>query len=207
LLAPLRRVMNPAVLDSWVRLRARLTVSGLEHLASAPRPVIFAAAGHEHSFDVLLIHAALPRAFRRKLALVASRWVFRPFLEPEADASSGERWLVALGFKLLVPLFFPFALSSHFGKAREGLLQACRLADRGFSLIAFEGGGLGVVARECGIPLIPVRIDGNVSIGFAPHFPRHSVSVTFGKPVDAAAMSEEEMRRLLQDFYPPEAGD
>jgi hypothetical protein len=175
----------------------------VEHLAGVRGPVIFAASGHEHSFDVLLIHTALPPAFRRKLGLVASRWVFRPFLEPEAETPRGERWMVALGFKLLVPLFFPFALSSHFGKARDGLLHACRLVDRGFSLIAFEGRGLGVIARECGIPLVPVRIEGNVSIGFTPRARRQSISILFGKPIDTApGMTDTEMRRLMSEVYP-----
>jgi long-chain acyl-CoA synthetase len=162
----LRRLILPTVLTAWVKARTRVSVTGLENLTNLTTPAIFAGFGHEHAFDVFLIYCSLPKQVRAKMAVVISRWIFRWYFDPEPDVTLMQRWLAALGFHALAPLAFPFALSSHFGRARDGLLDACRLIDRGYSLIAFQGTGMALVAQQCDVPIVPIQLEGNRGIDF-----------------------------------------
>jgi hypothetical protein len=186
-----RRIFNPLLLGAMAKRRAQIEVVGLKNLAEVNGPAILMGLGHEHGFDVLLIYRALPPRMRRKIAVVASRWVFRQILEPEPGTPWLERMKVGLGFYFLVPLFFPIALSAHFGRARDGLMDAGRLIDRGFSLISFKGRGVGLVASQCGIPVIPVRLGGNEAIDFSLHKPRARITVEFGRPIAGSAVDFE----------------
>jgi long-chain acyl-CoA synthetase len=179
----LRSFINPPVLYTWMHLAAKLDVAGRTNLIGLRGPVIFTVKGHEHGFDAVLIYCSLPSNLRRRLALVMSRLSFD--LRSDPETSLRERFRAILGLKFLLPLFFPYVLTSHFERTRECLLEACRLVDRGFSLVAFEGPGAVMVAKQCGIPIVPVRLAGNDGITFKPRWPRLSVSVSFGQPIDA----------------------
>jgi hypothetical protein len=187
-----RRIFNPLVMSTFVKCRADTQVTGLENLEGVHGPVILMGVGHEHAFDVLLIYHALPRRMRRKMAIVASRWVFTHVLEPEPGTRWFDRVMVGLGFYVIVPLFFPMALSVPFGRARDGLMDAGRLIDKGFSLISFPGRGVGVVASQCGIPVIPVRLGGNEDIDFSLGKPRARVTIEFGRPAAGGAADSED---------------
>jgi 1-acyl-sn-glycerol-3-phosphate acyltransferase len=201
-LSACRRVLNPIVLDTFVKMRTRLTVSGLENLDGLEQPVIFAGGGHEHGFDVLLVHSALPRRLRRRLAIVMQRWVLTDALEPAAGSRLSDRLLVGLGFHAIVPLFFPFVLSAQYTRSRDALLDACRLVDRGHSLIAFKGLGLGVAARQCGVPLVPVRITNPGQADFRLHAQRVDTAIHFEAPVRLTPFtSDDEIARRLAEFY------
>jgi long-chain acyl-CoA synthetase len=198
----LRRVVNPCVLRSMVRLRTRLTVAGLENLEGLEPPLIFAGAGHQHGFDALLIYSALPPRLRRRLGVVTSRWVFTYYLEPDAKVSFAQRFLVGLGFRLIVPFFFPNVLSSQFVRSRDGLIDACRIVDRGYSLIAFEGKGVGLVARQCGVPIVPVRLGTLPTTGFMPRLRRAAASLTFEPALRTdPTVPEAELTRALEALY------
>jgi hypothetical protein len=185
-----------------VRARTRMQVSGMQNLRSIEGPVIFAGAGHQHGFDVLLIYSALPPHLRKRLAAVSSRWVFTSYLDPEPGTSLTQRLLVGLGFRILVPLFFPFVLSSPFVRTRDTLMDACRLIDRGYSLIAFDGRGMAIVAKQCGVPIIPVRIGSSPSTGFSPRLHRDDVSIAFEPPIATdPSVSLEELTRTLDKLY------
>jgi len=175
----LRRVLNPLVLLPWTAARARLSVLGLEHLERLECPCLFECTGHEHGSDVLTLFSALPPRLRRRLGFVGQRWVFSFYLDPPPGTSFAARAAVGFGFHAAVPLFFPFALVSHFGAARDGLTQACRLIDRGFSLIIFEGKGIDVIAEQTGVPVVPVHLSGNEGGGYLPTWPRPTIEVTF----------------------------
>jgi 1-acyl-sn-glycerol-3-phosphate acyltransferase len=201
-LPAVRRFLNPAVLDTFVRLRARLTVSGTENLAGLELPAIFAAGGHEHGFDVLLIFSALPRHLRKRLAIVMHRWVLTDALEPRPDTTVAHRMLARLGFRVIVPLFFPIVLSSQYTRSREALMEAGRLLDRRYSLIGFEGPGLGVAARQCGIPIVPVRICNPDPADFRLRARRAEASIHFERPIHTVpTTSDIELARTLGDFY------
>jgi 1-acyl-sn-glycerol-3-phosphate acyltransferase len=190
------------VLDTFVRMRARLTVTGTENLASLELPAIFAGGGHEHGFDVLLIYSALPSRLRKRLSIVMHRWVLTDALEPRPDSRLADRILVGLGFHAIVPLFFPFVLSSQYTRSRDALMEACRLIDRRYSLIAFGGLGLGVAARQCGVPIVPVRISNPQRADFRPSARRVEASIHFERPLQPLPFaSDPELTRTLQEFY------
>jgi long-chain acyl-CoA synthetase len=196
----LRRLIDPPLLGALLRIRTRLTVRGLEHLQRLDPPLIFAGAGHQHGFDALLIYGALPSRLRKRLAVVTSRWVFTHYFEPDSDAKLSQRLLEGLGFHVLVPLFLPNVLSDPWIRSRESLMDACRLIDRGYSLVAFEGRGVGVVARQCGIPIVPVRLGTTSSTGFLPRPRRAPVSVTFESPL-SPTMPEAELVAALDALF------
>jgi long-chain acyl-CoA synthetase len=201
-LSVIRRAINPIVLDTFVKMRTRLRVSGIENLAGLELPVVFAGGGHEHGFDVLLIHTALPKHLRKRLAIVMQRWVLTDALEPRADSRLADRLLVGLGFRAIVPVFFPFVLSSQYTRSRDALLDACRLVDRGYSLIAFKGLGLGVVASQCGVPLVPVRITNPDRADFRLGAKRVDAAIHFERPIRPAPFtSDVELVRTLAEFY------
>ncbi len=199
----LRRPFRFPLLRSLLWSRARLRVSGLEHLAGVDGPLIFAGGGHEHGFDALLVYCALPARLRRRVALVTSRWVFTAYLDPTHPGFSRiQRAAVALGFHAILPLLFPFVLSSNDAAGRESLMEACRMLDRRTSLIAFEGPGMALAARQAGVAVVPVTLRGNEQITFVPKWSRERVEVQFeapmhfppGEPPDLAA-------DRLENFY------
>ena len=178
-----RHAFAPPLLLGWTALRARLEVRGREHLRGVRGPCILAATGHEHGSDLLTIYSALPWRLRHRLAFVASRWVFGHYLEPTPEATLLDRFSVAVAFNLAIPLFFPFALTPQFGNTREGLLEACRLLDRGYSLVIFGGEGKEPIAAQTGAPIVPVLLEGNEGVGFMQRWPRRRLGVTFSAPV------------------------
>jgi len=196
----LRRFSNPVVLHPWTHLVAIVKAAGRENLAGLSRPVIFAVNGHEGGFDLLLIYRALPAHLRRDLAVVMSRVLFG--LRFDADTTLMERLGAILGLKVLLPLFFPYVLSSHFERTRDSLFEACRLVDRGYSLVSFGGEGVAVVAKQCGVPIVPVQLKGNEGASFKPRYPRLSVSVTFGRPMNATPeVIEDQLLQSLNGFF------
>ena len=82
------------------------------------------------------------------------------------------------------------------------LMHACRLVDRGYSLIAFDGRGMAVVAQQCGVPIVPVRLGTSSSTGFMPRLHRADVSVAFGPPVATdPTVSLEALTDMLDKLY------
>ena len=196
-----RRAFNLALLP-WMSLRADLEVQGREHLRDLRPPVILAGIGHHHGSDVISIFAALPSGLRRRLAIVASRWVFGHFLDPDPAVPWTARAAVAVAFNFAIPLFFPFALTPHFGTTREGITEACRLIDRGYSLIIFEGPGTALIALQTGVPVVPVRMSGNEEVGFLPGRPRRTIRVAFEPPLAATpGVDERELRERLEQMF------
>jgi long-chain acyl-CoA synthetase len=196
----LRRMIDPPLFETMVRIRTRLAVHGIENLEHLEPPVIFAGAGHQHGFDALLVYCALPPRLRKRLAVVTSRWVFTHYFEPGPDTKFSQRVLEGLGFHFIVPFFLPNVLSDPWIRSRESLMDACRLIDRGHSLVAFEGKGVGIVARQCGVPIVPVRLVTTASTGFMPRRRRAAVSVTFDAPL-SPDMPEPELMRTLELLF------
>jgi len=206
LLEPFRRLVATPLLHSWYTLPASLEVHGRERLAGLPRPFILAGLHHEHGSDVFAAYCALPWRLRRKIAVVTGRWVFRAYLEPEPGTPASERRWITLCFRLLVPLFFPFVPVAPAGATREGLLEICRLIDRGYSPIVFAAPGLALVAAQCQIPIVPLHLSGNEGMTFRPRRPRRHVTARFGEPIHPLpGQSAEELWRRVQQSFPLDA--
>jgi long-chain acyl-CoA synthetase len=196
----------------WVR------VSGADSLRGLRGPALF-VSNHITYFDHALILSALPGRFRRHLAIAQEgerlRWWRRPPVGTPWHRRL--RWLAQ--YFLVVLIFNTFSLPKASG-FRRSFAYAGESVDRGYSLLVFpEGtraeapgmnpfmGGIGVLASQLGLSVVPVRIDGLLELklsgrrGFtAPH----NVTVRFGEPVtyprgeDPARITSDLERRVKE---------
>jgi long-chain acyl-CoA synthetase len=172
-------------------------VRGLKNLKSLRGPALF-ICNHITYFDHALVLAALPGRFRRRMAIAMEgerlRWWRRP---PAATPwPTRLRWLVQYFLTVLIFNTFSLPKSSGF---RRSFAYAGESVDRGFSVLVFPEGariervglnhfksGIGILAAELGVPVVPVRIDGLAELkvsgrrGFAGP---GTVTVNFGEPV------------------------
>jgi long-chain acyl-CoA synthetase len=188
-----RVFLQPLLFPAFFASKAKLSVSGLDQLDGIKPPFIIAGLQHHHALDVFAIYSALPDSLRRKLAVVSGSWVFREYFEPAPDVGLMKRMVVAGAFYFGIPAFFPFAVLPQFGATREGLLEICRLIDRGFSTIIFPAhfpnlcsglqSGIALLAVETQVPIVPLCFEGNKEVSFVPRMRWSRVSVKFGKPL------------------------
>jgi len=185
-----RRLLTPFVLPTWVWLKANLEIDGLNYLDRLEPPCILAGAHHEHGFDALAVYNALPNRFRKKLVVITSAWVFREYLDPSEDVTIFRRLFVGAAFQFGMPLLFPYTVWPKSSAAREGLLETCRLIDRGYSSIVFPEGdnqrvdpGPAYIAIQTQTPIVPLRLAGNHVVDFRPRRNRPHISLKFGPPI------------------------
>jgi long-chain acyl-CoA synthetase len=196
----------------WTRVR------GLKNLKSLRGPALF-ICNHITYFDHALVLAALPGRFRRRMAIAMEgerlRWWRRP---PAATPwPTRLRWLVQYFLTVLIFNTFSLPKSSGF---RRSFAYAGESVDRGFSVLVFPEGariervginhfksGIGILAAELGVPVVPARIDGLAELkvsgrrGFAGP---GTVTVNFGEPVtyspdeDPATITADLERRVKE---------
>jgi long-chain acyl-CoA synthetase len=121
-----------------------------------------------------LILIALPTGFRHHLATAMGGETLRDFRHPPADWFFARRWLSQLTYFLVVSLFNVFPLPQLSG-FRESFRFAGESVDRGYSILVFPEGiindratpemtpfqsGIGLLAENLGIPIVPMRLDG-----------------------------------------------
>lgn len=167
-----------------------LEVRGIERLEKLDGPVFF-VANHASYLDQPAVMYALPREIRDKTATAAWKEFFF------GDFHGVDRILRRLCYEygtLLLNLF-PLPQSQGFSGS---LAYMGRLADAGVNILIFPEGehsrdgsmhpfhpGLGIMVREVGIPVVPIKISGTDRI--LPHdarFPRRgAVTITFGAPL------------------------
>jgi len=175
-----REVLQPptlAVLD----LLAPAVVYGREALDALAGPVLL-AANHTSHLDTPVILHALPHARRRRVAVAAAADYF--FMRPRLGA------VVALLFGAV-----PFGRGRG---ARVSLAACAGLLGAGWSILLYPEGtrtttgrigpfrpGVGFLAVDLGIPVVPIRTEGLFGIfpkgGRLPHPGR--VTVHFGTPL------------------------
>ncbi len=153
----------------------------LDDLADAHGPVIFAANHHSH-VDTPLLVTSIPEPWRHRLFVVAAADYF--FRTPVTSALSA----LALG---AIPM-------ERAKVGRRSADRAAGLLDDGWSMVIFpEGGrspdgwgqpfrgGAGYLALRCGVPVVPIHIDGTGRIlrkGRKLPSPA-TARVTFGAPL------------------------
>jgi len=155
-------------------LLAHPHVRGREHLASLPGPALFVANHTTRRADIGLILYSLPRRFRHRLATAMGGENLQTFRNPPQEWFFARRWLWKLDYFLVVSLFNVFPLPQLSG-FRESFRFAGESADRGYSLLVFPEGiindrdtpgmapfqpGIGLLAQNLGIPIVPMRLDG-----------------------------------------------
>jgi long-chain acyl-CoA synthetase len=187
----LRRAADTLVHRPLISLFTQVEARGLHHLAGLSAPVIF-VSNHVSYLDQPCVMAALPPAWRYRTATAA--WA--EFFFSNWRTLPQRIWKrLCYEYCSLFVNVFPLPQTSGF---RQSLRFMGRLADNGINLLVFPEGertmdgsllpfrhGLGIMAAELGIPVVPLRTHGLVHIlprgaGF-PH--RGPVVVNIGAPL------------------------
>jgi len=149
-------------------------IIGRENLASLSGPVLFVSNHTTRRADLGLILFAFPARFRHRLATAMGGETLRDFRHPPAEWFFAKRRLFQLNYFLVVSLFNVFPLPQLSG-FRESFRFAGDSVDRGYSLLVFPEGvindrdspamatfqsGIGLLAENLGVPIVPLRLDG-----------------------------------------------
>jgi len=218
---PLVRLVRRVSLATWIlpiaRIFAWIQVSGLDHLQGLRGPVVF-AANHQSHLDVPVILAALPGAWRARVAPAMAKEFFKAHFFPD-QFTTGQVFLNRLEYYLASCFFGAFPLPQREAGARQTLRYIGEVTGDGYSVLIFpEGtrsesaeilpfrGGIGMIGARLQLPVVPVRLEG---VNEVLH-PRWRMarpgrcSVTFGPPLhlsgddygNLAREVEEAVRRL-----------
>jgi long-chain acyl-CoA synthetase len=169
---------------TWIRLLAHYflvrpavfllgapNVIGRENLRGVHSPLLV-ISNHIDDVDVGFIQAALPARIRYKLATATGGEALEILRSPAANRSLILRIFDRLQWALGVALLnlFPLPRESGF---RKSFAYAGEAVDRGYSILVFPEGrqtedgrlrpfrtGVGLLANNLRIPVLPVRIDG-----------------------------------------------
>ncbi len=185
-------LMRPAILLlGWPRIEGRENLRGVQ----GPLLVI---SNHIDHVDPGFILTALPSRFRNHLATAAGGERLESLRAPGPDRNffagmyDRVKWILAV---LLLNLF-PLPRESGF---RRSFSYAGEAVDRGYSVLVFPEGrhttdgkmnpfrsGIGLLAQNLGIPILPMRIDGlferkQAGKKFAPPW---TIRVRIGKPME-----------------------
>jgi 1-acyl-sn-glycerol-3-phosphate acyltransferase len=189
---------------AWSRLGLWLAGARVEVVRPVPAlpsgPVVF-ASNHESVLDIWVLFATLPRGFR----FIAKQELFRlPIFG----------WYLALGGHIPVD-------RSNRAKSLESLRRAGAAVRGGTSLVVFPEGtrsrdgrvhpfkkGPFAVAKEAGVPVIPIAISGSGAVTPSKVIAVHpgTIRVAAGDPVDPGAFPEREallaeVRRRIVDLH------
>ncbi len=195
-----------------------LEVTGREQLTNIEPPVIF-AANHASNLDTVAFLAALPRAWRPRIAPAIRLEYFEAHFRPDRFSAS-ERIRSTVEYWLACVLFNTYPLPQRSGGVRDFIRYAGELADKGYATLLFPEGertddgtlkpfkpGLGLLAKNLDLPVVPTYIRGTFEI-MSRHksWPKSgSVQVYFGPafhleaeqtPEDATAVVFREIKRL-----------
>ncbi|MBI3645174.1 MAG: AMP-binding protein [Acidobacteriales bacterium] len=210
---------------TWLRLAAHYTlvrtavfllgwprVVGRENLRGVRGPVLV-VSNHIDDVDVGFIQMVLPPRIRHRLATATGGEALEALRSPGADRGwvgrIYDRMQWALGVALLN--LFPLPRLAGF---RKSFAYAGEAVDRGYSVLVFPEGrhtedgkllpfrsGIGLLANNLRIPVVPMRIDGLFEIKQAgkKFAAPGKIRVRIGKPVEFAAERDaEEIARELQ---------
>jgi long-chain acyl-CoA synthetase len=193
-------LMRPAiVLLGWPR------VAGREHLRGVAGPLLV-VSNHVSDVDAGFILTALPARFRHRLAVAAGGEALQALRTPPAARGFFPRIYDRMQWVLGVSLLNLFPLPREAG-FRRSFAYAGEAVDRGYSVLVFPEGqhtkdgklhpfraGIGLLAVNLGIPVLPMRIDGlferkQAGRKFAPPWKIH---VRLGKPMQFLPGTEPE---------------
>lgn len=169
------RIIRIAVyyLLSWPAtvIMARPAIRGRENLKELRGPLLI-VSNHVTQVDIGFILLALPLRIRHRLAVAMLGEMLHAMRHPPDNLSFFRRQVEKLSYFLVVALFNVFPLPQQTG-FRQSFEFAGECADRGYSILVFPEGrrtldgtlspfraGIGILARDLKLPVLPVRIDG-----------------------------------------------
>ena len=199
-------LLRPAVfLLGWPRVEGRQNLRGV-------RGPVLVICNHIGDVDPGFVLTALPARLRHKLAIATGGEALEILRTPPSTrgfmGGAYDRVKWALGVSLLN--LFPLPREAGF---RESFAYAGESADRGYSILVFPEGrhttdgkmlpfraGIGLLANNLQIPIVPMRIDGLFDLKKAgKKFARPGqVKVKIGTPVQFAPGSDPE--RIAQEL-------
>jgi long-chain acyl-CoA synthetase len=213
----LRKTMYYLLTWPATMIMARPSIKGRENLAGLNGPVLF-ISNHITQVDVAFILAALPPRFRHKLAVAMMGELLQDMRHPDPEGPLWKRSFSIARYVLVVALFNVFPLPQKTG-FRASFRFAGESADRGHSILVFpEGGrtpdgrmrpfqaGIGILANNLNIPVVPMRIDGLYDLKKAgKRYARPgAVSVRVGQPVRYS--SDKDPAEIAEDLEKKVAG-
>ena len=184
-------LMRPAILLlGWPR------VEGREHLRGVKGPLLV-VSNHVGDVDPGFILTALPPRLRHRLATATGGETLEALLSPAVDHGFFSRIYGRMRWSLGVAVLNLFPLPREAG-FRRSFAYAGEVVDRGYSVLVFPEGrhttdgrmnpfraGIGLLAANLGIPVLPMRIDGLFDVKQAgKKFAKpYTISVRIGKPI------------------------
>lgn len=184
-------LMRPAILLlGWPR------IIGREHLHGMKGPLLV-ISNHLGDVDPGFVLTALPAQFRHRLAVATGGEALEELRSPSANRHWILRWYDRVKWTMGVSLLNLFPLPREAG-FRRSFAYAGEAADRGYSILVFPEGrhttdgkllpfraGIGLLADNLRIPVLPMRIDGlfeykRAGKKFAPPW---KISVRIGEPM------------------------
>ncbi|HUT25020.1 MAG TPA: AMP-binding protein [Sumerlaeia bacterium] len=201
----LRGVFEWVVMRPLLRAFCQVHCTGLENVATLQSPCLI-VSNHTSHVDTPLIQTRLPSRIGRRTCPAAWKEYFdgrgRPLHVKAALRLAWEMTTIFLNI-------FPFPQTSGY---RRSMAYAGELADAGWSVLFFPEGarrqdgelgefysGVGVMARNLRLPILPVAVRGGEKVlprGRA--IPRRGpVWIAFGKPFSPEEDSSEAMARRI----------
>ena len=187
-------------------------VIGRENLRGVRGPLLV-VSNHVADVDVGFLHAALPARIRYKLATATGGEALERLRSPGPDRARFQRIYNRVQWTLGVALLNLFSLPRQSG-FRKSFAYAGEAVDRGYSVLVFPEGrhtedgkllpfrtGVGLLANNLRVPILPMRIDGLFEIKKAGKklAPPGKIQVRIGKPMQFAPETDpEEIARTLQ---------
>jgi long-chain acyl-CoA synthetase len=200
-------LMRPAMLLlGWPR------VTGRENLRGASGPLLV-VSNHVDDVDVGFIQFALPARIRHGLATATGGEALEALRSPAPDRFFHLRIYDRIQWTLGVALLnlFPLPRQSGF---RKSFAYAGEAVDRGYSVLVFPEGkhttdgkirpfrsGIGLLANNLRIPVLPMRIDGLFEIKQTgkKYAAPGKIRVLIGKPIQFGPETDpEDIARALQ---------
>lgn len=213
----LRFLLFYTIIMPITRLMSRMRVEGSAQLKQLKGPALF-IANHITLADHALVLAALPVRLRHKLAIAMEGEFLRDWRHPPEGTNllTRLRWRAQYALVRLFFHVFPLPKQSGF---RQSFAYAGECIDRGESLLVFPEGvraplgqmhmspfktGIGVLAKELNVPVVPVKIEGLYELKRRKQYfaAPGDVRVIFGEPVsfdtkmDSAEIARELERRV-----------
>ncbi|MFY9608008.1 MAG: AMP-binding protein [Blastocatellia bacterium] len=196
LVAWIRTTVFYLLLLPLTRWMSRARVAGRDRLTSEGGPLLF-VSNHVAMVDQSVILAALPARFRGKLAIAMEAEKLWAWRHPGKGTGLFARFIGLIQYALVVALFNVFPLPQKSG-FRKSFAFAAESMDRGYSVLVFPEGrrtpdgemhkfmeGIGVLAKQLGVKVVPMRIDGLYELKQRKrYFARPGeVTVTIGEPL------------------------
>ncbi len=194
----LRALLCYALILPITHLMSRMRVAGSHHLDALNGPVLF-VANHVTLADHALVLAALPVRLRHRLAIAMEGERLRDWLRPPAETSWLLRLRLLAQYVLVVTFFHVFPLPKRSG-FRRSFAYAGECVDKGESVLVFPEGeraprgqmqmspfktGIGLLAQELNVPVVPVKLQGLYELKRRGQYfaAPGMVRVVFGEPV------------------------